>query len=428
MSGGWDRPARVCRVPCLGRVGVAQSSGRGSFGFRLEPRSARWAWRRGEGRVDVMAVPRGDGQTRALLGTRRRCVGALTLSIFLLGACDSEDTSGAQPDSQTSDAESAAPTLTDVARDVQDLLDVYDGIATGAIVLVRVGEDTEVLTSGLADVRSDRPMRSGDRFPIESITKTMVATAVLQLAADGRLSLDDKVEDIVPGLLPEGRLVTIEHLLSHRAGLHDATNREYPPLARTTRDTFIDIAADHPLEFAPGSEGQYSNVGYDVLGRVIEQVTGQSLPKAMQQGVFGPAGMTDTAVLGTPSMNGYYEEKVVEDPYVRFMPASGGVVSTVEDVDRFYTALWAGKLLDPDLVAAMSKPVGVVAPFVVDYGLGVWFNDTSCGDAMGHSGAGPGFNTKAWTLPDGSRSVVVVVNDSDGAQIANDLALKAICP
>lgn len=382
-----------------------------------------------------MATPWGDRQARAYLRKRRWCAGAvLAVPVVLLGACDAEDTSGAQPDSQTSSpasgTEPAASTLTEVAQDVQDLLDVYDGIATGAIVLVRVGDDTKVLTGGLADVRLDQRMQSDDRFPIESITKTMVATAILQLAADGRLRLDDTVEDILPGLLPQGRRVTIEHLLSHRAGLHNATGEEkgFPSLARTTKDTFIDIAAAHPLEFEPGSEGQYSNVGYDVLGRVIEEVTGQSLSKALQQEVFGPAAMTNTAVLGTPSMKGYYEGKVVKDPYIRFEPAAGGVVSTVEDVDRFYTALWAGDLLDPDLVAAMSKPVGAVAPWNMDYGLGVWFNHTSCGDAMGHSGAGPGFNTKAWTLPDGSRSVVVVVNDSDGAQIADDLALKALCP
>jgi CubicO group peptidase (beta-lactamase class C family) len=138
--------------------------------------------------------------------------------------------------------------------------------------------------------------------------------------------------------------------------------------------------------------------------------------------------MSDSALLGSPTVKGYFESKVADDPYLRFVPASGGVVSTVRDVDRFFTALWGGELLDPDLVKAMSEPVGVVSPFDADYGLGVWFNRESCGTAMGHSGAGPGFNTKAWTLPDARRSVVVMVNDSDGFTIADGLATAALCP
>lgn len=364
--------------------------------------------------------------------TRRLRAWAALASFVVLAACNGEDAAEVQPKSQTSSpstaSESAAPTLDEVARDVEDLLEVYDGIATGAIVLVHVGEGTRVLTGGLADVRLKRRMQPDDRFPVMSITKSMVATAVLRLVADGKLGLDDTVEDVLPGLMHQGRRITIRHLLSHRAGLLAATDEQLPPLAKMTRDTLIDIASAHPLEFEPGSAGEYSNVGYEVLGRVAERATGTSLDEVLEEEVFGPAGMADTVLLGTPSVNGYFEGEEVEDPYVQFVPASGGVVSTVEDVDRFYSALWAGELLDPDLVATMSEPMGTVSPFGVEYGLGVWFNHTPCGDAVGHSGQGPGFNTKAWTLPDADRSVVIVVNDSDGVSIADDLALTVLCP
>jgi hypothetical protein len=75
----------------------------------------------------------------------------------------------------------------------------------------------------------------------------------------------------------------------------------------------------------------------------------------------------------------------------------------------------------------MTKPVGIVNPWDADYGLGVWFNRESCGTAMGHSGAGPGFATKAWTLPGADRSVVVMVNDGDGQSIAEGFATAALC-
>lgn len=380
-----------------------------------------------------MAPPRSDSQTRSTVHTRRVCAWAvLALLVGLAAACSDDNSPEGQPESPMSSAsaasEPATPTLGEVAEDVEDLLKVYEGIATGAIVLVRVGKGTQVLTGGLADVRLDRRMQPDDRFPVQSITKSMVATAVLQLVADRRLELDDTVEDVLPGLLSQGRRITVQHLLSHQSGLHAATDKELPPRARTTRDTLIDIASDHPLQFEPGSEGQYSNVGYEVLGKVVEKVTGKPLSQVLEQNVFSPAGMTDTALLGHPSVKGYFEGREVQDPYIPIVPASGGVISTVKDVDRFYTALWAGELLDPVLVETMTRPLGVVTPFSVEYGLGVWFNPTPCGDAMGHSGAGPGFNTKAWTLPDAGRSVVVVVNDSDGASIADDLALTVLCP
>lgn len=76
----------------------------------------------------------------------------------------------------------------------------------------------------------------------------------------------------------------------------------------------------------------------------------------------------------------------------------------------------------------MTKSMGAATPFATDYGLGVWLNRESCGKTMGHSGAGPDFSTKAWTLPHAGRSVVVMVNDGDGYTIAGSLATAALCP
>lgn len=353
-------------------------------------------------------------------------------AIALAGACTGEEPPHrtdhpSQSPAAASPRESAAPTLDQLAKLVEEELHAFDGIATGAIVLVRVGERTRVLVSGLADVQHRRRMQPEDRFPVQSITKSMVATAVLQLVEERRLRLDDSVEDVVPGLLPQGDRIIIRDLLSHRSGLHDPGTEDVPPPRRMTEDSLIGAAAAHRLDFPPGTSGSYSNVGYEVLGRVVEQVTGKPLGEAMKHGVFDPAGMSHTQLLGTPTVQGYYDSKAVADPYLRFVQASGGVVSTVGDIDRFYTALWHGDLLDKRLVATMTKPRGIVAPWTVDYGLGVWFARETCGTAMGHSGAGPGFATKAWTLPDPDRSVVVMVNDGDGQSIADGLAARALC-
>ena len=320
------------------------------------------------------------------------------------------------------------PTLGEAVSRVRGTWETYDALATGAIVLVRVGDRTQVLASGLADASRQQPMRRDHRFPIQSITKTMVATVVLQLVAERELALDDTVEDVLPGLLPQGRRITIRHLLSHRAGLYDAVDADLPPLGRITRDTLVEIAADRPLEFRPGSSGHYSNAGYEVLGRVVEAVTRQRLSAVLAQRVFGPAHMSDSALLGSADVHGHVESRVVGDPYFRFLPAAGGVVSTVRDIDRFFTALWEGELLDTRFVDVMTEPRGVIVPMGRDYGLGVWFHPASCGRAMGHSGAALGFATRAWTLTGTARSVVVMVNDGDGQDVADSLAAAALCP
>ncbi len=365
------------------------------------------------------------GWTRVLAG------GALTLSVATGAGCTGEEAPAAKADPRSATSASvdrAAPTLSQSTRNVRKTLKTFSGIATGAIVLVRVGDQTQVLTSGLADVDDHRAMKPDDRFPIQSLTKTMVATLVLQLVADEELALRDTVEDILPGLLPQGRRITIEHLLSHRAGLHDAGLEELPPLGRMTEDSMIAVAADSPLEFTPGASSRYSNVGYEVLGRIVEELTRQPLSAALEQNIFRPANMADSALLGRTEVQGYAGSRAVEDPYLRFFPAAGGVSSTVTDIDRFYTSLWRGRLLDRELVATMATPLGSASPFAGSYGLGVWINPEDCGDAQGHSGAGPGVSTKAWTLPDADRSVVVLVNDGDGYTVADGLASAALCP
>ena len=210
----------------------------------------------------------------------------------------------------------------------------------------------------MADVDDRRRMQPEDRFPVMSITKTMVATTVLQLVSAGQLNLDDTVEDVVPGLLPAGQRITIEHLLSHRSGLYYAGD-DLPPVGRMTDDTLIDVSGAHPLEFTPGTSGSYSNVGYEVLGRVVTQVTGQSLGEAMEHGVFGPAGDA------TPSSSDPRPCRATPTggrrrPLSPLFSAAGGVVSTVADIDRFFAALWRGTC-STGLVSTVSRPVGVIA-------------------------------------------------------------------
>jgi D-alanyl-D-alanine carboxypeptidase len=300
------------------------------------------------------------------------------------------------------------------------------GSKVGVQAIVRVGEATEVVVGGLADVTTNRAVTAEDRFAIASITKPMVATAVLQYVNRKRIRLDDPVDAYLPSLLPSKK-ITIRQLLSHRAGLAELAETEIP--SGSSARQLVEISAKHPLDFSPGSDGSYSNIGYLTLGLLLEQLSGRPLPEVLQAAVFQPAGMSSTTMGGEPTVLGYDQGKVVDsgvDDANWF--AAGGVVSTASDVDRFYRHLLAGDLLPLQSVHEMSMPTGTVPFGTGDYGLGLWIWPQMCGDGVGHSGWLPGFSSKAFTLPDKDRSVVVLLNkrdEDDGLSAA--LAASALC-
>jgi D-alanyl-D-alanine carboxypeptidase len=305
---------------------------------------------------------------------------------------------------------------------------LFDGIVTGVIVLVRVGDETAVLTGGRA-VRGGADMPADGTWPVASITKMMTATLVLQLVEEGRLALGEDVRARLPELEAMGP-ITVEQLLSHRSGLI-----QDPPLHVVRRVGFTDTAgilraaAARGPEFAPDSEGRYSNVGFGALGLLVERVLDEPLARALGRRVFEPAGMDSSTLAGRPSVQGY-APRPVRNYYLGYLPGAGSVVSTVGDVDAFMQALWAGDLLDPDVVADMRETRGVVqvSPFLrQDYGLGVMHQSVSCGDALGHGGRIGGFTNEAWTMADGSRSAVVTVNDQDADSTVRSILETALC-
>jgi D-alanyl-D-alanine carboxypeptidase len=168
---------------------------------------------------------------------------------------------------------------------------IVDSGAPGVIALTRDGTHTRRLASGLANPTSHAPMRPSDRFRIGSITKTFVATVVLQLVAEGRVDLGDSVERWLPNILPNGRRITVRQLLGHRSGLFDYTDdrrvfQQYwsQPRFAWTPQRLIALAASHPLVFTPpGSRFAYSSTNYLVLGLMLSASRHQAVTVQPQQ-------------------------------------------------------------------------------------------------------------------------------------------------
>ena len=248
--------------------------------------------------------------------------------------------------------------------------DVVAAGAVGALAVVRDGHRGWRGNSGVAELGTTRAVPVHGRFRIGSITKTFVATVVLQLVGEGRLRLDDPVEKWLPGVVPDGDRITVRQLLNHTSGLYDyRLTLPLPPSQefldnrwRTwTAAEQIERAVAHPPTFEPpGSAFAYSNTNYLVLGQIIEKVTGRSYGKEIERRIIRPLRLHRTSVPGTspwirgPHPHGYAPvERRRRHPHRRLHRDEPVVVRrrwrddlhAPADLHRFFAALLGGRLL-----------------------------------------------------------------------------------
>ncbi|PWI18392.1 peptidase [Streptomyces sp. Act143] len=297
-------------------------------------------------------------------------------------------------------------------------------------------------TAGVGDLRTGAPRSPHDRYRVGSITKTFVATVLLQLEAEGRLSLDDTVEKWLPGVVRghghDGRRITLRQLLNHTSGIFNYTQDDGFAQAYFTKDGFfrhrydtrapqemIAIAMSHRPDFAPGTAWHYSNTNYVLAGLVIEKVTGRPYGDEIRDRVIRPLHLTATSVPGTratlprPSSRAY--SKLAEtatgptydvtelNPSVAF--AAGSMVSDSADLNRFYSALLRGRLLPPEQLKEMKTTGSGEGAPDIGYGLGLMDRELSCGvHVWGHDGGIHGSSSVAVTTADGRRSLAFNFN------------------
>src|SRR3954466_1936801 len=319
---------------------------------------------------------------------------------------------------------SAAPHRPDRAQ-LQHALDAVTGSgAPGAIVLVRDGRHSVRLTSGYEKLATRRPMHASDRFRVGSVTKTFVATVVLQLAGEGRLALEDTVERWLPGLVPGGADMTIRQLLNHTSGLGDYADDAFVRGIFDDRDRvwapseLLALGANHGPVFAPGAGLAYSSTGYIALGLIVQAATGHPLSTELRRRIFVPLRLRSTSLATTPRIAGGHAHGYtryhggrrpldISDIGQSFAWAAGAIVSTTDDLARFYRALLDGRLLRRDLLATMRTTVPADEQ---RWGLGLIQTPHRCGSSWGHGGETLGYETHADSRPDGTRQAIVGIN------------------
>ncbi|MFG2829844.1 serine hydrolase domain-containing protein [Streptomyces sp. NPDC048434] len=315
---------------------------------------------------------------------------------------------------------------------------VDDGAPGAASLTTRAGYPAaRYSTAGVADLRSGRTMGPQDHFRAGSLTKTLVATVVLQLVAEGRLSLHDSAAAHLPPGVPaagdgdrsELRRVTIRQLLDHTSGLFNYT--QDPRLSKQlfgkgfgahrydshTPAELLRIALSHPPVAAPGTRYAYSNTNYLVLGLVIQAVTGNPYATEIRRRILVPARLDHTSFPGTdpvlPRPHGRAYSRAGDrrvdatslDP--SRAGAAGEMVTTLGDLNRFFSALLDGAFLAPRQMAQIRNEKGTGGA----YGLGLYATRLPCGVTVwGHNGDINGSYARTAGTADGRRIISYRVN------------------
>ncbi|MEU4421737.1 serine hydrolase domain-containing protein [Actinoplanes sp. NPDC024001] len=282
-------------------------------------------------------------------------------------------------------------------------------------------------------------------FRIGSTTKTFTATMVLQLVNEGRIGLDDPVADHLTrfGL---DRRITVRMLLQHTSGLFNYTGEFYPDgtfvpgvpaggkdwvdhrLRTYQPDELVRLALAKPARYAPGTTFHYTNTNYTLAGLLVEQVSGHSYAEELRRRILRPLELRGTVAPGAwsglpaPYAHGYYRyqdasewrtiDVTRQNPSLLF--AAGDMISTTEDLHRFFSALMSGKLLPASLLAEMRTPNPVLG-----YGLGVFVQNLSpaCDvTVIHHNGSPPGgYGALMYSTPDGRKTLTASVTTGDAA-------------
>lgn len=322
--------------------------------------------------------------------------------------------------------------------------------ASAALLRIREGDDEWAAGAGAQERSSTVPVSTSGRFRIGSVTKTFVATVVLQLVDEGRLGLDDPVERHLPGVVPAGEEITVRQVLNHTSGIYDYAHERDLSTNRWRGDARFDsyhpqellaAAFARPPYFPPGQGWHYSNTNYVIAGLLVERLTGQPYGVAVTERIIRPLRLTHTTVPGTdpglpePHAHGYVEvagglvDATEMDPSLDW--AAGEMISTAADLNRFLSALLAGELTSAAALAAMRETVETGQLF--RYGLGLQQYDLPCGTTVfGHGGELLGYLTYAMASPDGGRRLTLSYNPlrpADGtAATVLGLVAAAFCP
>lgn len=307
-------------------------------------------------------------------------------------------------------------------------------IPGAAIAVIKNGKIIKAEGYGLASVEFNVPATKETVFEIGSVSKQFTAAAIMLLVEDGKINLDEKISKYLPNTPESWEKVTVRHLLTHTSGIKSYSSLSGFELnKRLKRDDFIKALAPHPLEFETGSRYLYNNSGYNLLGFIIETVSGKSYWDFLRERIFKPFGMNHTAdrdpkYIIKNRATGYEwrnNELNGRDYDLTDIFSAGAIVSTVLDLAKWEAVLRNDSLLKKESKAQMWKPVLLNDSIPYPYGFGWRFSEIRGHKLIAHSGQTAGFGASFSRYVDDDLTVIALTNLGEtgmGTMLAQGIA------
>jgi D-alanyl-D-alanine carboxypeptidase len=296
----------------------------------------------------------------------------------------------------------------------------------GAAVAVSTPSARYLSLNGYADVTSRQALTATDDFAFRSITKSFVGTVILQLVDEGRMTLTEPVATYIQGV-PDGNAITVQDALEMRTGLVEYSDTpafsgqldSIPDYGFTDNELLLD-AFHQPLDFAPGSDFEYSNTNFVLLGEVIAAVTGQSWDEQVGERILRPLGLASVIYPPDASLGaviaGAYETtadglEAIGGTSDTLYSAAGGLSGNIGDLLSWGRALGSGSLISPALQAERESPVsdaadGDFTPAYDAYGMALGQLD----GWWGHTGVGLGYESLVMYNRATDTTVAILIN------------------
>ncbi|MCH8622540.1 serine hydrolase domain-containing protein [Undibacterium sp. TS12] len=378
----------------------------------------------------------------------RACSTLFTL--FALSTLPAAASAGNQGDADKANSAQAAASQTGneaastCAKNIDSYLARYlkPANAGAAVIVTRKGDILLRKAYGMADTSQHLALQADMPLRVGSVTKQFTAAAIMLLAEEGKLAVTDDIHKYLPDYPTQGKLITIENLLTHTSGIRNYTALPGfygKAVSQVSTTEAIDYFKNATPEFAPGERFSYSNSNYFLLGVIIEKISGLSYADFMQQRIFNPLGLQHSFIETDNGkhnliVHGYgrrQNEEISAPQYSMSWPyAAGALRSSADDLAAWNRAIVTGRLLSAESWKKMRTPYvfktegkdnGKTGP----YGYGFFFRKIHGQDVIEHGGDIPGFSAGSLYLPADDLYVAVLAN-SDALTIAPDILAETI--
>lgn len=306
---------------------------------------------------------------------------------------------------------------------------------TGATVLIsKKGKVIYHKAFGMANLELLVPMDTDHVFWLASIGKQFTAVSILQLVDQGKLKLQDEITRFIPDYPTQGNKITIEHLLTHTSGIHNFSGIQDPEKKLAydcSPEEVIDFFKNLPMRFVPGTNWEYSNSGYFLLGYIIEKITGKTYGEYIEENIFKPLGMNNSYFANnkkiiknrvgaySPGNQGYENARYLNETHIY---AAGAIQTTVSDFFKWHEAVHAYKLVKKETMDKAFVRYLLSDGKEVDYGYGWKLGHLYQSPTIWHGGGIEGYGTMEIYLP--KEDVFVVIFTNCDCTYPKDLAMR----